>query len=62
MFIVDTNTWYDDDKEMFGCYIGKEDKSLYYTAWGTSPDAATLRANFLAKVLNDITYKKAKSK
>ena len=60
MFIADTNTWYDEDKELFGCYVGKQDLGLYYTAWGTSANAATLRANFLAKVLNDLTYKKAK--
>lgn len=53
-FIASEEVWYDEDKMLWGCYVGKsESKLLYATAWGRSKDVAMLRANAIAHLLND---------
>jgi len=55
-FIVSQETFYDEEKLLFGCYLGKNDdkKTLWATVWGSSPAAAVSRAEFIARTLNRI--------
>lgn len=60
IFISGGEAFYDDEKMLYYCYIGINDsnKSLQYTAYGTTEKEAIDRAASLAYILNSLDKQK----
>ena len=56
-YVVSKETWYDEDKQLYYKYIGRDDskKTLMYTAWGFTEEVVSLKATFLVDVLNKLS-------
>lgn len=54
-FIKDSEARYDDEKLLWGVYVGPEEpkRPLDFTAWGNSETQAHERARKLCNLLND---------
>jgi len=55
-FIAGKEAFFDDEKELYYCYIGVNDsnKSLQYMAYGNTPQVAIQRAESLCHILNSL--------
>lgn len=54
-YIISKETFYDEERELFYCYIGKDnrEKTLLLTVWGVTEQAARISAE---KFLELLTY------
>lgn len=53
-FVAASEAFYDDEKELWGTYIGKDEpgKPLFATIWGTTSSKSTFLALKYAELLN----------
>lgn len=56
-YVVSKETWYDEDKQLYYRYIGRDDskKTLMYTAWGKTECIADLKAQLIVSLLNKLS-------
>jgi len=55
-YISSKETWYDEDKQLYYKYIGRDNKkkTLMYTAWGHTAQLAEMKAELVITMLNEL--------
>ena len=55
-YIASKETWYDEDKQLYYKYIGRDNKkkTLMYTAWGYTAQLAEMKAELVVTMLNEL--------